>query len=94
MGAWIEIQINLNDQESQLSHPTWVRGLKFKKSLAAILSNMSHPTWVRGLKFALIDACGLVPEVAPHVGAWIEIHRRATSGLSQPSHPTWVRGLK
>ena len=34
---------------------------------------MSHPTWVRGLKsFKALDP-DTGAEVAPHVGAWIEI---------------------
>ena len=33
------------------SHPTWVRGLKYRRGVADVLTIMSHPTWVRGLKF-------------------------------------------
>ena len=33
-------------------------------------------------------------EVAPHVGAWIEIYRAAYHTAYPESHPTWVRGLK
>ena len=56
---------------------------------------MSHPTWVRGLKCLVCLGIGKVSFVAPHVGAWIEIHE----GIIYPynihmSHPTWVRGLK
>ena len=33
--------------------------------------------------------------VAPHVGAWIEIHDMPLDSFyGVPSHPTWVRGLK
>ena len=33
--------------------------------------------------------------VAPHVGAWIEIHPSPRVDYQgTPSHPTWVRGLK
>ena len=34
------------------------------------------------------------PEVAPHVGAWIEIDFLGRKIDAFPSHPTWVRGLK
>ena len=34
---------------------------------------MSHPTWVRGLKLKVERRPGKMNEVAPHVGAWIEI---------------------
>ena len=33
-------------------------------------------------------------DVAPHVGAWIEILRAANALQQWLSHPTWVRGLK
>ena len=33
-------------------------------------------------------------DVAPHMGAWIEIILSATSKGITSSHPTWVRGLK
>ena len=33
-------------------------------------------------------------EVAPHVGAWIEISRTKSDVMMWRSHPTWVRGLK
>ena len=32
--------------------------------------------------------------VAPHMGAWIEIDLAACPGRKAMSHPTWVRGLK
>ena len=35
-----------------------------------------------------------IDNVAPHVGAWIEIAILSSSGLFSLSHPTWVRGLK
>ena len=36
-----------------MSHPTWVRGLKFNwlESERVKTTRLSHPTWVRGLKF-------------------------------------------
>ena len=33
-------------------------------------------------------------DVAPHVGAWIEILRAANALQQWLSYPTWVRGLK
>ena len=54
---------------------------------------MSLPMWERGLKLELVAEAEL-PNVAPHVGAWIET--RATSPMSRcPSvAPQWERGLK
>ena len=57
------------------SHPTWVRGLKFGNPLWEISQFLSHPTWVRGLKFANKPLEPIFPNVAPHVGAWIEISK-------------------
>ena len=34
MGAWIEIRVDRNRKTSSMSHPTWVRGLKYKKAFA------------------------------------------------------------
>ena len=37
----------------------------------------------------------ILPPVAPHVGAWIEIkYIILNSYLRKQSHPMWVRGLK
>ena len=35
-----------------------------------------------------------IAQVAPHVGAWIEITSRTLRESKAKSHPTWVRGLK
>ena len=55
---------------------------------------MSHPTWVRGLKYKTDFSKRRSVIVAPHMGAWIEIHHMPNRRLSHQSHPTWVRGLK
>ena len=50
VGAWIETT-NIHDiAGGDLSHPTWVRGLKPNTLYIRILFAESHPTWVRGLK--------------------------------------------
>ena len=33
-------------------------------------------------------------DVAPFVGAWIEMPKDAAKDCPRPSHPSWVRGLK
>ena len=60
-------------QISARSHPTWVRGLKCLVLNGAGHAIQSHPTWVRGLKYFLALTIVGNYEVAPHVGAWIEI---------------------
>ena len=37
-----------------MSHPTWVRGLKFAIKGRLAEQILSHPTWVRGLKFCVL----------------------------------------
>lgn len=36
---------------NELSHPTWVRGLKSFNSIIEKKAPMSHPMWVRGLRY-------------------------------------------
>ena len=50
----------------------WVRGLKRKgkKNKGYVIA--SHPMWVRGLKLNYAYLCGIINQVAPYVGAWIE----------------------
>ena len=50
VGAWIEIIMDFGKAIEALSHPTWVRGLKWLFSVVVINFYQSHPTWVRGLK--------------------------------------------
>ncbi len=67
MGAWIEIISAENlSKLSYLSHPTWVRGLKFFKiALIFFILFESHPTWVRGLKFKTLSTFEPVAESHP-----------------------------
>ena len=58
-----------------LSHPTWVRGLKPVGFRATCALPPSHPTWVRGLKPRFPQPKPPLPNVAPHVGAWIETQK-------------------
>ena len=50
MGAWIETYSFDYNGKEQMSHPTWVRGLKQVMTRKILKQLMSHPTWVRGLK--------------------------------------------
>ena len=72
VGAWIETLCFNPWKKVDVSHPTWVRGLKPSPVPSPDPSPESHPTWVRGLKLNL--SCALVCPciVAPYVGAWIE----------------------
>ena len=73
------------------SHPTWVRGLKsLSGKLADDLLEKSHPTWVRGLKFRLACSYNAQSNVAPHVGAWIEI-QVPTPSVTRPAQAALPR---
>ena len=50
VGAWIEIIKVSTNKHRIVSHPTWVRGLKFEDPTVLSILTKSHPTWVRGLK--------------------------------------------
>ena len=73
----------------------WVRGLKYPSTIYPCYNLLSHPMWVRGLKFMPNLKLLNWQDVAPYVGAWIEIaiSLARSIGLSM-SHPMWVRGLK
>ncbi len=56
---------------------------------------LSPLTWGRGLKFAL-KLRNALPDVAPHVGAWIEIHLLTSSRSSlvvAPHVGAWIEIL-
>ena len=53
----------------------------------------SLPLWERGLKWISDKICW-AGEVAPLVGAWIEIDQTSLQYYYQGSLPLWERGLK
>ena len=56
------------------SLPSWERGLKFSMAYTTALRvRSSLPSWERGLKEKEQAECLSAQEVAPLVGAWIEI---------------------
>ena len=72
MGAWIETQQQLLNEQAEKSHPMWVRGLKLLFQIVVIFKVLSHPMWVRGLKLLVSLLVLRLDPVAPYVGAWIE----------------------
>ena len=57
-----------------MSLPLWERGLKLSDVMYRIAEITSLPLWERGLKFLLRHLLDVPPQVAPLVGAWIEIY--------------------
>ena len=74
VGAWIEICVWLPFKVPAVSLPLWERGLKSGVQSAWSGRFVSLPLWERGLKYAsAVYRQG--KNVAPLVGAWIEIMR-------------------
>ena len=74
VGAWIEMCRHLLVPISLLSLPSWERGLKLLLLQTVITLKRSLPSWERGLKFTIIEKINhCIPQVAPLVGAWIEM---------------------
>ena len=93
MGAWIEINAFFDLGVEKVSHPTWVRGLKYEtRTYTEIVRVAPHVgAWIEIAEDTILY---LIANVAPHVGAWIEISKDCLCGFDLLSHPTWVRGLK
>ena len=76
VGAWIEIQKTQKQMQRRLSLLSWERGLKYGKSVEKLFVYESLLSWERGLKSKTGFNRDICQEVAPLVGAWIEILRR------------------
>ena len=50
VGVWIETDVTLLNRLSDLSHPSWVCGLKLCINIHLLSNHLSHPSWVCGLK--------------------------------------------
>jgi len=79
------------------SHPIRVRGLKFSLVLPFATSIiLSHPIRVRGLKYNPSQFLQSILDVAPHTGAWIEIHHPLCLSWSvgvAPHTGAWIEML-
>ena len=74
MGAWIEITpFRLYPRMCTLSLPSWERGLKYNMTDLNYSRWKSLPSWERGLKSSWQMIKKTSGNVAPLVGAWIEI---------------------
>ena len=79
VGAWIEIPVQPVQIGNGLSLPSWERGLKYRIFSIQFYFHESLPSWERGLKSSRISNWETGANVAPLVGAWIEISRFLTS---------------
>ena len=60
--------------KTMTSLPSWERGLKSHIPLTGEAKSGSLPSWERGLKSFYLLSCSECLNVAPLVGAWIEIN--------------------
>ena len=74
VGAWIEISFAASMSFGRsASLPSWERGLKYRPLGPWPDGGESLPSWERGLKYRSQKSTDGALEVAPLVGAWIEI---------------------
>ena len=88
------LKIGINFWMKLLSLPSWERGLKFYRFCPKTSSLPSLPSWERGLKYILANNISHPIDVAPLVGAWIEMSPVASTFHFKRSLPSWERGLK
>ena len=77
-----------------MSHPLWMRGLKFtlrqqEKELNDVASFMD--AWI---EITPVIAKANAPVVASFMDAWIEMMMMIHNPWTFTSHPLWMRGLK
>ena len=77
-----------------LSLPLWERGLKYKADNPGDVPVQSLPLWERGLKYERTSEPIPIIDVAPLVGAWIEMTDWLLFAMPEKSLPLWERGLK
>ena len=80
--------------ESNLSHPTRVRGLKCQQLLEHGVIDTVAPYTGAWIEISVYGGQLYEQRGAPYTGAWIEIAHVARIGRGSKSHPTRVRGLK
>ena len=73
MGAWIEIARNTAFVRVYPSHPTWVRGLKYRIFTVSCKKHRVAPHMGAWIEISITKRPHLCGLVAPHMGAWIEI---------------------
>ena len=81
------------DDDGFVSLLSWERGLKSMMILNCCLQNRSLLSWERGLKYTTDEQKNLEMDVAPLVGAWIEMqnYKSAKSGLPvAPLVGAWI----
>ena len=88
------LKIGINFWMKLLSLPSWERGLKLSPPHAFQDFFMSLPSWERGLKWSGMAGTTAELQVAPLVGAWIEMIFMFFHLLNIWSLPSWERGLK
>ena len=95
VGAWIEILFLCNNLGIRRSLLSWERGLKFHCKYFHMPGNIpSLLSWERGLKYRNYSPYAESTNVAPLVGAWIEMIVWNRNYFFRRSLLSWERGLK
>ena len=86
--------MEVTEQEvTDMSHPSRVRGLKLSRHAGNEVHHVSHPSRVRGLKPWIVRQYPARILVAPLTGAWIETSSVLSPPLSLPVAPltgAWI----
>ena len=93
MGAWIEMVIMTDTVTGRMSHPTWVRGLKFFCDYINLQYLCVAPHVGAWIEIYIIPVKHHARLVAPHVGAWIEMRVLRLASLSPlvaPHVGAWI----
>ena len=94
MGAWIETQSPTKDVARNVSHPTWVRGLKRLYDLDKGEGDDVAPYVGAWIETSMSYIRGNASLSHP---TWVRGLKHSLNSifwLPRWSHPTWVRGLK
>ena len=94
MGAWIETNKDKEQEQEELSHPMWVRGLKHSLNRQTPVEGVAPYV---GAWIETIPDCIALPAPAKSHPMWVRgLKPKIRLVISEliMSHPMWVRGLK
>ena len=94
VGAWIEIPALSLLKITDMSLPSWERGLKFYNVCARTITRPVAPLVGAWIEITLRVWETRRKIVAPLVGAWIEMSYGSYCKSVSQSLPSWERGLK
>ena len=94
VGVWIETFFTEDESVNDMSHPSWVCGLKLLSFSVMRSLPRSHPSWVCGLKLSLLTKLNKLQSHTLRGCVDWNMFRLARPTMLVLSHPSWVCGLK